>query len=1446
MGLGRSHFWLLFVISAVYGAVRVNGECKDSTIEVDTEYEVIPGKFTFDEALVKCAKVGGQLARITNIAEQHEVKEVLLKVNKDSRQSWIGFKTAPGSSSLIDAYTMKPIGPYRRFLPAANVIAPGSCLTVGTDEKFPSLWGAQKCEDTASALCEFVKAPEDYQIFIAYSANGINYEEAKALCRQRNGEIAIFETEDEYDPLKPAVSKSTSPLFVGYKLNNGIWYSDKGKRATQLSGDRFIGNTLKSGCAISVLGTHRWTAQGCNDRVARGAICRKMSGSTGVSTSKKVYYVIASGGNYYSLTPQCELDGGTVAKIESTEDQKAVMAVLSKLPQNHLSIFLRSIIVSSSRQVTWSDRKPLTYKPFGLVGPGTWCPAMTHKKSGTSQQWTIRTCSQPIGGVLCMKDPNASGSTGIHVNINININQKRSFIKIKGSLKSLPEWEKECNKIGGRLAHVDDQTVQRSVSEFARSPRDFLMIGIMRSTLDRRRFVYVGGKQVSFTYWAPGLPILNNQGSVCIAGPFARWALCSRSYGAVCEVFGSGTDVGGSSSSGASRPKIDISGVKKRYSIVTIVSSPTYENLVGKCAIAGGKVATLETLAETEKARQAIAARGASSALIGLKRVNGQLRWTTGSSSKFRRFGKGSEVASLQCVEMSGSTGLWTSASCNSRRLVCEHAEFGSGSSQLDAGGSYKVTYSCVKSWTSNTYAKWDTSCRSKNARLPIVLNAAENQALSKFVTDNQCTGNIFLGGQKVNNVLKWHDGSTISYTNFMSSSRPSNGQCLILVGGRWSFVTCASSRTNRAVCEQRTRIPGTQPQKPAEPSKPKGKPFFRLRDKRLLGYNDWVAKCAEDNGVLALIDNADDLTAIKTLMKGQYDPSLIAAKKLGGRFVNPGNQAMRHTLFAPGSTQQRHECIKMSTGWELGKMRYSSCFATSAVCQPAAPGALKKSKKKFILLKNKDKLNYETWKRQCAAYKAELAIIENVVEQDIATGMIKAGGETDAVLIQPKRMVGNKHNFVKQDNKAIPYTYWFSNEPNNLAEECTELMANADGKWNDYYCQHKRALCQVVDGGVANNAIRKKVFKLVVDLKRTMTRDLWETECRRIGGALATIMNAKEQEEVNKLLTTTTEYCYIAPKRNPNKVTEFINPDGKPIVYSNWNSGEPNYLFEKCTHVYSQGTARGKWNDIPCTTSHFRAAICELFETKVMPAPPVVARKKGFYVIQLGKQSEFNDLERACRKKGWTMATIDNAGEQNDVNAVVGEHLGVFLFALKRKAQGSRTFVNPGDKVATYTNWNSGEPNNVGNVENCAMVYGRGSVRGKWNDAYNVELKPMKKVFFVAQGSQYGYDKLKALCQQKGGSMAMIENSDDLKAAEQAIQTTSSSTIIDGKRSKTNPSQFVYSNGKPLSFTAWAPGEPNTLAEECVMIYTSGSRFGKWNDCFCHTLRTVLCQKFA
>eukprot|EP01033_Poteriospumella_lacustris_P016912 gene16912-12103_t len=106
------------------------------------------------------------------------------------------------------------------------------------------------------------------------------------------------------------------------------------------------------------------------------------------------------------------------------------------------------------------------------------------------------------------------------------------------------------------------------------------------------------------------------------------------------------------------------------------------------------------------------------------------------------------------------------------------------------------------------------------------------------------------------------------------------------------------------------------------------------------------------------------------------------------------------------------------------------------------------------------------------------------------------------------------------------------------------------------------------------------------------LTWNLAQTACQALGANLITIISAGEMSAVNTLMASigTTQY-HIGLN---DKVTEgtFRWSDGHPVVYANWNSGEPNNINnnEDCVLVLSDGL----WNDVNCAdTSVNSKSVC-------------------------------------------------------------------------------------------------------------------------------------------------------------------------------------------------------------------------------------------------------------
>ncbi|MGD2250120.1 MAG: lectin-like protein [Candidatus Methanofastidiosia archaeon] len=268
-------------------------------------------------------------------------------------------------------------------------------------------------------------------------------------------------------------------------------------------------------------------------------------------------------------------------------------------------------------------------------------------------------------------------------------------------------------------------------------------------------------------------------------------------------------------------------------------------------------------------------------------------------------------------------------------------------------------------------------------------------------------------------------------------------------------------------------------------------------------------------------------------------------------------------------------------------------------------------------------------------------------------------------------------------------YNNWSTYEPNNCCggEDYGEMCS--DGYWNDnggprdpnltryYVCEWGS------HGGTMFNGHEYKLCE---------TEKTWadaKNDCMACHGHLVTITSSAENDFVSNLAGSNSVWIGLTDEDTEGTWTWVT---GESVVYTNWNSGEPNNYGSG--EDYGEMISNGTWNDngppqFPSTTRYY---VCEwqyeFIETK----------------------KSWADAKADCEARGGHLVTITSSAENDFVSNLAGSNT-IWIGLTDEATEGTWLWVT-GESVV-YTNWNSGEPNNYGSGED----YGEMTSNGTWND---------------------------------------------------------------------------------------------------------------------------------
>ncbi|XP_078667308.1 C-type mannose receptor 2-like [Branchiostoma floridae x Branchiostoma belcheri] len=223
----------------------------------------------------------------------------------------------------------------------------------------------------------------------------------------------------------------------------------------------------------------------------------------------------------------------------------------------------------------------------------------------------------------------------------------------------------------------------------------------------------------------------------------------------------------------------------------------------------------------------------------------------------------------------------------------------------------------------------------------------------------------------------------------------------------------------------------------------------------------------------------------------------------------------------------------------------------------------------------------------------------------------------------------------------------------------------------------------------------------LLVDTPKTW-RDARDA-CHQLEADLASLTTAEEQTYMGTQVDAT--YWFGLSDIVAEDAWQWADGTGYDPAVTNWNSHEPNNMGdEDCAEIGSHGG----WNDQQCT--HMQGYICEKRTVWSPACSDGWRRNQRSCYLLVDTPKTWRDARDACHQLQANLASLTTTEEQTYMGTQVD---ATYWFGLSDiVAEDAWQWADGTGYDPAVTNWNSDEPNNMGD-EDCAEI---GS-DGGWND---------------------------------------------------------------------------------------------------------------------------------
>ena len=481
---------------------------------------------------------------------------------------------------------------------------------------------------------------------------------------------------------------------------------------------------------------------------------------------------------------------------------------------------------------------------------------------------------------------------------------------------------------------------------------------------------------------------------------------------------------------------------------------------------------------------------------------------------------------------------------------------------------------------------------------------------------------------------------------------------------------------------------------------------------------------CKSIGGHLVTITSAEENTQVTSLItNGAYEGYLTGANDLAseGSFVWNTGEPFSYSNWKsnePNNCAPEEDAIVITKGGGWNDHKYLSYISdVGFICEIENLTPSNAIIYNGHLYQTFDKnFTWEQAKDYCEKIGGHLATITSEEENNVVKALVEDQNNAFYWLGATDEETEGTWKWIT--GETWNYSNWYGNQPDNASgkEHYLQIYTKAqsekcNGYWNDLPQRWSSSLGFICEFDsiepVATTTHNGHEYRLY-DISCT-----WENAkeyCENIGGYLATVISAEEQQQIETLIGkgSKNQYWLGGTDRETEGVWKWLT--GESWNYTNWITGQPDNSRDKehYLQIYKNAhpntaNSQYKWNDSPNDNivepySFFSknsvGFICEFGNTdNYMPVGSFI--HNGHYYEIYDNSLHWNYARDYCEQNGGHLVTITDEEEQNAIISALDKYSTIqhyWLGLTDLNETGTYKWIT--GENTDYMNFPEGRPN--------------------------------------------------------------------------------------------------------------------------------------------------------